>query len=198
MRDLLARNADWAAARIAEDAGYFDRLCAQQAPAYFWIGCSDSRVPANVVAGLAPGEVFVHRNVANVVHSADLNMLAALEYAVEVLRVREVIVCGHYGCGGIHAATEDMPHGLADHWLEPVRRLAQAHTAQLDAQPDNHALRDRLAELNVIEGVSRVAATPIMRKAWARGRDLRVHGLIYALSDGRLRDLGCTLGSAAG
>lgn len=194
LMDLLERNVAWAAARDTEDTGYFARLAAQQAPEFFWIGCSDSRVPANVVAGLDPGEVFVHRNVANVVHSSDMNILSALEFAVDALGVREVIVCGHYGCGGVKAATEDMPHGLADHWLEPIRRLARAYAVDLARCADVEARRDKLAELNVIEGVRRVAETPIMQNAWKRRSDIRIHGLIYGLKDGRLRDLDCTVG----
>ena len=194
LADLLERNTVWSQARRAEDPGYFLRLASQQAPEFFWIGCSDSRVPANVVAGLDPGEVFVHRNVANVVHSSDMNLLSALEFAVDALNVREIIVCGHYGCGGVKAATEDMPHGLADHWLEPVRRLARAYALDLAKCADIDARRDRLAELNVIEGVRRVAETPIIQKAWKRRTNLRIHGLIYGLKDGRLRDLDCTVG----
>jgi carbonic anhydrase len=194
LTDLLDRNTRWANARHAEDPGYFARLAGQQAPEFFWIGCSDSRVPANVVAGLDPGEVFVHRNVANIVHSADMNLLSALEFAVEALGVREIVVCGHYGCGGVRAATEDLPHGLADHWLEPIRRLARAYAVDLGREPGMEARRDRLAELNVIEGVRRVSETPILQKAWRRGADIRVHGLIYGLKDGRLRDLDCTVG----
>lgn len=191
---LLERNIAWAAARHVEDPGYFTRLAGQQAPEFFWIGCSDSRVPANVVVGLDPGELFVHRNVANIVHSADTNLLSALEFAVEALKVREVIVCGHYGCGGIKAATEDLPHGLVDHWLEPIRRLARSYAVDLARAPDTEARRDRLSELNVIEGVRRVCETPIVQRAWARGADIRVHGLIYGLKDGRLRDLDCSIG----
>lgn len=194
LNDLLTRNVTWSKARHAEDPSYFSRLAAQQAPEFFWIGCSDSRVPANVVAGLDPGEVFVHRNVANVVHSSDMNLLSALEFAVDALGVREIIVCGHYGCGGVKAATEDMPHGLADHWLEPIRRLARAYAVDLAHCTDAEAQRNKLAELNVVEGVRRVAETPIMQKAWARGANIRVHGLIYGLRDGRLRDLDCSIG----
>ena len=194
LESLLARNIEWSAARHDADPGYFARLAALQAPEFFWIGCSDSRVPANVVAGLDPGEVFVHRNVANVVHSADLNLLSALEFAVEALQVREIIVCGHYGCGGVKAATEDLPHGLSDHWLEPIRRLARSYAVDLAACVGDEDRRDKLAELNVIEGVRRVSETPILQKAWARGADVRVHGLIYGLKDGRLRNLDCSTG----
>jgi len=194
LKDLLERNLVWSERCHASDPGYFSRLVAQQAPEYFWIGCSDSRVPANVVAGLEPGEVFVHRNVANIIHSSDMNFLSALEFAVEALKVREVIVCGHYGCGGVRAATEDMPHGLADHWLEPIRRLARAYAVDLAQSKNEEQRRDKLAELNVIEGVRRVAETPIMQKAWSRREGIRVHGLIYGIRDGRLRDLDCTVG----
>ena len=194
LNDLMARNRDWSARRHAEEPDYFTRLAALQAPEFFWIGCSDSRVPANVVAGLDPGEVFVHRNVANVVHSSDLNLLSALEFAVEALKVREIIVCGHYGCGGVKAATEDLPHGLVDHWLEPIRRLARAYAVDLAQEPDIEARRDRLAEFNVVEGVRRVCETPILQRAWRRGANLRVHGLIYGLKDGRLRNLDCSIG----
>ena len=195
MSDLFKRNRAWAEDQTARDPGYFDRLSQLQAPEFFWIGCSDSRVPANVVAGLDPGEVFVHRNVANVVHSSDMNLLSALEFAVETLKVREIIVCGHYGCGGVRAATEqDLPHGLADHWLEPIRRLARAYAVDLAHCNDAEARRDRLAELNVIEGVRRVAETPILQRAWKDRATVRVHGLIYGLKDGRLGDLDCTIG----
>ena len=194
LTDLIDRNSLWAQARDAEDPGYFARLAAQQAPEFFWIGCSDSRVPANVVAGLDPGEVFVHRNVANVVHSSDMNLLSALEFAVEALKVREIIVCGHYGCGGVKAATEDMAQGLAEHWLEPIRRLARAYAVDLARCDDIDARRDKLAELNVIEGVRRVSETPIMQRAWGRRESIRVHGLIYGLKDGRLRNLDCSTG----
>lgn len=194
LSDILARNRDWSPKRQAQEPGYFTRLAALQAPEFFWIGCSDSRVPANVVAGLDPGEVFVHRNVANIIHSSDMNMLSALEFAVEALKVREIIVCGHYGCGGVKAATEDLPHGLADHWLEPIRRLSRAYAVDLSRQPDLEAQRDRLAEFNVVEGVRRVCETPILQRAWTRGAKVRVHGLIYGLKDGLLRDLDCSVG----
>ncbi len=193
LADLLARNARWSSERNALEPGYFERLATRQRPDFFWIGCSDSRVPANVISGLDPGEVFVHRNVANVVHSSDMNLLSALEFAVETLEIREIIVCGHHGCGGVRAATEDLPHGLADHWLEPIRRLERARAIDLAQLETAEARRDRLAELNVIEGVRRVAETPILQRAWARGAPVRVSGLIYGLKDGRLRDLDCAI-----
>ena len=198
VESLLARNAEWSRRLREENPDYFPRLAAQQAPDYFWIGCSDSRVPANVVAGLDPGEVFVHRNVANVVHSSDMNLLAALEFAVTALGVRKVIVCGHYGCGGVKAATETTLHGLSDHWLEPIRRLAREHRGALERMEEPEARRDRLSELNVLEGVARVAETPILRDAWAKGWEVSIHGLIYGLKDGRLRDLDCSIGPSTG
>jgi len=194
LNDLLDRNAKWSDQKNASEPGYFARLATRQSPEFFWIGCSDSRVPANVVAGLDPGEVFVHRNVANVIHSSDMNMLSALEFAVEALKIKEIIVCGHYGCGGVKAATEDLPHGLADHWLEPIRRLARAFAVDLSQAANEEARRDKLAELNVIEGVRRVAETPILQRAWRDAVNIRVHGLIYGLKDGRLRDLDCSVG----
>lgn len=193
LSDLLQRNVEWSRSRNAEEPGYFARLATHQSPEFFWIGCSDSRVPANVVAGLDPGEVFVHRNVANIIHSSDMNVLSALEFAVDALKIREVIVCGHYGCGGVKAATEDLPHGLADHWLEPIRRLARAYTLDLARIETTEGRRDKLAEFNVIEGVRRVAETPILQRAWRRGDDIRVHGLIYGLKDGLLRNLNCSV-----
>ena len=194
LNDLLARNAIWSNEKNAREPGYFARLATHQSPEFFWIGCSDSRVPANVVAGLDPGEVFVHRNVANLIHSSDMNMLSALEFAVDALKIREIIVCGHYGCGGVKAATENLPHGLADHWLEPIRRLARAYAVDLAQASDEETRRDKLAELNVIEGVRRVSETPILQRAWRKAKNIRVHGLIYGLKDGRLRDLDCSIG----
>jgi len=191
---LLRRNRDWSERIRSQAPDYFPRLATRQTPEYFWIGCSDSRVPANMIVDLDPGEVFVHRNVANVVHSTDLCVLSALEFAVEALEIDKVMVCGHYGCGGVKAATEDTLHGLADHWIEPIRRLARNNADALARLDDDEARRDRLAELNVIDGVARVADTPILRRAWGKGRRVWVHGLIYSLSDGLLHDLGCGIG----
>jgi carbonic anhydrase len=191
--DLLKRNVAWSNGKLAAEPEYFARLETRQEPEFFWIGCSDSRVPANVVAGLDPGEVFVHRNVANVVHSSDMNLISALEFAVEALQVKEIIVCGHYGCGGVKAATEDLPHGMTDHWLEPIRGLARQYAIDLAQEVDLDRKRNMLAEYNVIEGVHRVSETPIMQRAWARGQNVAVHGLIYSLRNGLLRDLNCSV-----
>ena len=193
INDLLSRNAKWSGAVREEKPTYFPRLAKQQKPDFFWIGCADSRVPANVVAGLDPGEVFVHRNVANVVHSSDINMLSALEYAIDVLKIREIIVCGHYGCGGVEAAATAEPEGLAGHWLTPIRRLAGVYEKELQDIASNEARLERLAELNVVDGVGRVAETPILRRAWHRGEEISIHGLIYGLKDGVLRNLDCTI-----
>lgn len=194
IKDLFTNNRRWAAQMTSRDAGFFEALATQQAPQYLWIGCADSRVPANEIIGLLPGEVFVHRNVANVVVHTDLNCLSVMQFAVDVLKIRHIIVCGHYGCGGVKAATEGLPQGLTDHWLEPIRRLARAYAVDLGRESDLEGRRDRLAEFNVAEGVRRVCETPILQRAWARGANLRVHGLIYGLKDGLLRDLDCSIG----
>ncbi len=190
--DLLHHNAVWANACTDSDPDYFKRLAAIQRPEYLWIGCADSRVPANVITGLAPGEVFVHRNVANLLHPGDLNALSVLQYAVEVLKVRYIIVCGHYGCGGVKAATEGRQHGLIDYWLEPIRDIARSNAEALAVQPDETARHDMLCELNVAAQVERVADTPIVRNAWAAGQELIISGWIYGLNNGLLRDLACT------
>jgi carbonic anhydrase len=193
IRELLDNNARWAAKKDAEDPGYFRTLSQQQSPEYLWIGCSDSRVPANEIVDLHPGELFVHRNVANLVVASDLNMLSVLQYAVEVLKVRHVIVCGHYGCGGVRAALRRREMGLIDNWLEPLRRLVQHHRDELGALDGEAARTDRLCEINVTRQAANVAQTPIVQGAWRRGQAVEVHGWIYGLTDGRLRDLGCTL-----
>lgn len=182
---------------LAQDPEYFDRLSRQQRPQYFWIGCSDSRVPANVIAGLPPGEVFVHRNIANVVVHTDLNFLSVLQFAVEVLEVSRIIVCGHYGCGGIGAATESKPHGLMDAWLHHIRDVQRQHAEQLARLPDDVARRDRLCELNVIEQAMNVCETSIVQEAWRSGQQLAVMGWIYDLKDGLLRDLQFSVESPA-
>lgn len=193
LHHLLARNAIWAAAKRTESPNYFEALARGQSPSYFWIGCSDSRVPENVVGGLDPGEIFVHRNVANLVHSTDFSLLSALEFAVDVLGIREIIVCGHTGCGGISAATKGLVNGLADNWLETVRRLARRNAEELAALPEGPERNDRLAELSVKDAVQRLAETPIVQRAWSRGVAVSVHGLIYRLSEGELRNLDVTV-----
>jgi carbonic anhydrase len=195
--ELFERNRAWAESMVADDPAFFSNLARQQTPGYLWIGCSDSRVPANQIVGLAPGDVFVHRNVANVVVHTDLNFLSVLQYAVDILRVRDVIVCGHYGCGGVSAALVGARHGLIDNWLRHVADVAEKHAEELDALSDE-TRGDRLCELNVVEQVANVCHTTIVRDAWARGQNLTVHGLVYALDDGLLRDLGVSVSAAAG
>jgi carbonic anhydrase len=187
---LFANNRAWAAEITRREPEFFARLARQQAPQYLWIGCSDSRVPANQIVGLLPGEMFVHRNIANVVVHADLNCLSAIQFAVDVLRVRNVIVCGHYGCGGVLAALRDTKLGLTDNWLRHVQDVRGKHRAQIDALGSEEQQHHRLCELNVIEQVVNVCQTTVVREAWARGQALAVHGWIYGLSDGLLRDLG--------
>jgi carbonic anhydrase len=188
LEGLFERNRSWAAAMVADDPGFFSALAQRQSPAYVWIGCSDSRVPANQIVGLQPGEVFVHRNVANVVVHTDLNCLSVLQYAIDVLRVRHVIVCGHYGCGGVAAAYEGARHGLIDNWLRHVADVAEKHAGELSSLSEERRL-DRLCELNVAEQVANVRQTTIVEDAWARGQELTVHGVVYGLEDGLLRDL---------
>ena len=189
IEELLEGNRAWAAAMVAEDPEFFSGLVDRQTPEYLWIGCSDSRVPANQIVGLAPGDVFVHRNVANVVVHTDLNCLSVLQYAVEVLAVRHVIVCGHYGCGGVKSALAGERHGLIDNWLRHVTDVQEKHAAELASLPEGRRL-ERMCELNVIEQVANVCATTIVEDAWARSQELSVHGLVYDLRDGLLRDLG--------
>ena len=187
---LLQNNRVWAADRVKRDPTFFTRLEKQQAPEFLWIGCSDSRVPANEIVGLDPGELFVHRNVANVVVHTDLNCLSVLQFAVDVLEVKHVIVCGHYGCGGIRAALEKDSHGLIDNWLRHVQDVARAHDVKLSAIPDFDARVDRLCELNVIDQVQNVARTTVVQDAWRRGRAVQLHGWVYGLRDGLITDLG--------
>ncbi len=193
---ILENNRRWAAAMRAADAQYFERLEHQQAPEYLWIGCSDSRVPANQIAGLQPGEVFVHRNVGNVLAPGDLNGNAVLQFAVDVLRVQHVIVCGHYGCSGVRAALEDQRLGLVDGWLAHIRAVKDRHAAVLDALLDPQRREARLTELNVGAQVEQVCATTAVRDAWSRGQPLAVHGWVYGVSDGLLRDLGVSVATA--
>jgi carbonic anhydrase len=190
IRHLLERNREWAAAVEARTPGFFARLAAQQAPRYLWIGCSDSRVPANEIVDLAPGELFVHRNVANVVVHTDFNCLSVLQYALDVLKVEHVIVVGHYGCGGVRAALDGAAHGLIDNWLQHVRDVAAKHASILARISDPRKRADHLCELNVIEGVSHLARTTIVQAAWQRAQPVTLHGLVYGLEDGLLADIG--------
>ncbi len=197
LEDLKAKNLAWSMAKRKVDPDFFTRLERQQSPAYLWIGCSDSRVPANEIVGLDPGELFVHRNVANLAPPQDANYLSVLQFAVEVLRVRHVIVVGHYGCGGVKAAINDERHGLIDHWLHPIRETAQIHRDELHALNPGRPREDRLCELNVIQQVRNVASDVFVRDAWGRGQPLAVHGWVYALSDGLVRDMDVTIASAS-
>jgi carbonic anhydrase len=189
---LLENNRAWAADMVREDPDFFTRLTGQQAPEYLWIGCSDSRVPANQIVGLPPGEMFVHRNVANVVVHTDLNCLSTIQFAVDVLRVRHIMVTGHYGCGGVLAALRGDKLGLVDNWLRHVQDVAWKYRAELDALGTEAERHRRLCELNVIEQVANVSNTTVVRDAWARGQALSVHAWVYDLNDGLVRDLATT------
>lgn len=194
--ELLQNNRAWAARIRSEDPGFFERLSKQQAPKFLWIGCSDSRVPANQIVDMAPGEVFVHRNIANVVVHTDLNCLSVIQYAVDVLKVEHILVVGHYGCGGVLAALEGTRVGLADNWIRHVVDVARKHDALLSGI-DAHGMRhDRLCELNVLEQVANVCQTSIVDDAWTRGQPLTVHGWVYTLRDGRVHDLGLDVDGA--
>jgi carbonic anhydrase len=197
LKHLFDKNREWAASIQASNPEFFQNLSRQQSPDYLWIGCSDSRVPATQLVGLAPGELFVHRNVANVVVHTDFNCLSVLQYAVDVLKVEHVIVCGHYGCGGVQAAMSNLRLGLIDNWLRHVQDVWHAHEAQLSGIADEAARLDRLCELNVVEQVLNVGRTTIVQSAWGRGQELSVHGWIYGLGDGLLRDLGLLVTSQA-
>jgi carbonic anhydrase len=192
---LFENNEKWLAARLAADPEYFSRLAHQQAPEYLWIGCSDSRVPANEIIGLPPGEVFVHRNIANVVVHTDLNCLSVIQFAVDLLKVKHIMVVGHYGCSGVGTALHGTRVGLADNWLQHVQDVREKHSALLDEWPMGEARHRRLVELNTIEQVVNVCRTTIVGDAWARGQTLTVHGWAYGVHDGRLRDLGMTIGA---
>ncbi len=195
LTELFENNRAWAAEMTRQDPEFFSRLARQQSPQFLWIGCSDSRVPANQIVGLLPGEMFVHRNVANVVVHTDLNCLSAIQFAVEVLRVRHIIVCGHYGCGGVLAALRNEKHGLVDNWLRHVQDVRRNHRAQIDALENETDRHRRLCELNVIAQVANVSQTTVVRDAWERGQSLAIHGWVYDIQDGLLRDLGVTKGA---
>jgi carbonic anhydrase len=190
---LFESNRAWADRIRARDPDFFPTLSRQQSPQYLWIGCSDSRVPANEIVGLLPGELFVHRNIANVVVHTDLNCLSVMQFAVDVLKVRHIIVCGHYGCSGVRAALHGERHGLVDNWLRHVQDVRHKHESRLSGPAQGGGQADRLCELNVIEQVANVCHTSIVRDAWERGQELAVHGWIYGLHDGLLRDLDTTI-----
>ena len=193
---LFENNRAWAAGMTRQDPDFFRRLSAQQSPHYLWIGCSDSRVPANQIVGLMAGDMFVHRNVANVVVHTDLNCLSAIQFAVDALGVENIIICGHYGCGGVLAALQDSRLGLIDNWLRHVQDVQNKHRAEIDSLKTEAERHRRLCELNVIEQVASVSQTTIVRDAWSRGQPLSVHGWIYDIADGLLRDLGVTVETA--
>jgi carbonic anhydrase len=188
LRHLIENNRAWAAAQVAQDPDYFKRLASQQAPEYLWIGCSDSRVPANQITGLAPGEVFVHRNVANVVVQTDFNLLSVLQFAVDVLKVKHVIVCGHYGCGGVKAALENQRHGIIDNWLRHIQNISRRREEELRDLAPQQAL-DRLCEINSVANARNVARTTIVEDAWERGQSLHIHSWIYSLDTGLISEL---------
>jgi carbonic anhydrase len=195
LRHLLEQNKEWAEQVRREDPDFFKRLSKMQAPKYLWIGCSDSRVPANQITGMQPGEVFVHRNIANVVVHTDLNCLSTIQFAVDLLKVEHIIVCGHYGCSGVHAALSNTRVGLADNWLRHIADVSNKHAAFIQSADLDSMRHARLCELNVIEQVVNVCQTTVVEDAWARGQKLDVHGWIYSLLDGRIRDLGMSISS---
>jgi carbonic anhydrase len=196
LEDLKNNNRNWASGKIAVDPGFFKRLENQQAPKYLWIGCSDSRVPANEIVGLDPGELFVHRNVANLAPPQDANYLSVLQFSVEVLKVEHIMVVGHYGCGGVSAAVDGQRRGLVDHWLHPIREVSHDHKHELAALDDDRARWDRLVELNVIRQVKNVAQDVFVQDAWARGQTLNVHGWVYSIANGLVNDLNVTVSNA--
>jgi carbonic anhydrase len=193
--DIFKKNRAWASQVSSEQPDFFRKLAEQQSPKYLWIGCSDSRVPANQIMGLLPGEVFVHRNIANVVVHTDLNCLSVIQYAVEVLKVEHIIVCGHYGCGGVLAAWKGAEFGLIDNWLRNVQDVSTKYRADIAQRPDEDGKVDRLCELNVIEQTLHVCRTTIVQDAWRRGQTLSVHGWVYRLQTGLLKDIGIVLSS---
>jgi len=196
LQHLLDNNQRWADGETADDPHYFKRLSTHQNPEYLWIGCADSRVPANEIIGLDPGEVFVHRNVANVVVHTDMNCLSVIQYAVDILKVKHIIICGHYGCGGVIAAMENTQHGLIDNWLRHIKDIYQKHQPEVEAIDDATQRQARLCEINVLEQVANVCYTTIVQNAWQRGQKLAVHGWVYGLRDGLVNDLGIIIDNA--
>ncbi len=197
LEHLKEKNRAWAERKVAQDAGFFQRLVGQQAPEYLWIGCADSRVPANEIVDLDPGELFVHRNVANLAPPQDANYLSVLQFAVDVLKVKHILVVGHYGCGGVKAAVDGKRRGLVDHWLHPIREVSQERRHELEAIQDYDKRMDRLCELNVIRQVRNVASDVFVQDAWARDQELSVHGWVYSLEDGLVNDMDVSISSLA-
>jgi carbonic anhydrase len=195
IQDLLNANREWAAALVAEDPEFFARLSEAQKPEILWIGCSDSRITPTSSVGLLPGEMFVHRNVANLVNHSDMNCLAVMQFAIEVLKVRHVIVCGHYGCGGVKAAFDDARFGLVDNWLRQIQDTMHKHSSEIEAEGEYSARLDKLCEINVIEQIARVGETTVVQDAWDRGQELHIHGWIYRIADGIYRDLSVSVNS---
>ena len=193
LQHLFDNNIRWVEAQTAKDVKFFQRLSTQQSPEYLWIGCSDSRVPANEIIGLEPGQVFVHRNVANLVVHTDINCLSVIQFAVEVLQVKHIIVCGHYGCGGVNAAMDHQQHGLIDNWLRNIKDVFEKYQREINKISDEELRRNRMCELNVKQQVLNVCYTTIVQNAWQRGQDLSVHGWVYSIKDGLLRDLKLTI-----
>ena len=193
--ELKANNRRWAAGKLSVDPGFFKRLEGQQSPEYLWIGCADSRVPANEIVNLDPGELFVHRNVANLAPPQDANYLSVLQFAVDVLKVKHIMVVGHYGCGGVAAAVDGQRRGLVDHWLHPIREVYAEHRLELEALPEGRVRMDRLTELNVIRQVRNVASDVFVQDAWARNQPLCVHGWVYSISNGLVTDLNTSVSS---
>ncbi|MDX1810446.1 MAG: carbonate dehydratase [Gammaproteobacteria bacterium] len=197
LNDLFLKNKEWSDQIKAEDPEFFNKLAKQQAPEYLWIGCSDSRVPANEIVGLLPGELFVHRNVANVVFHTDFNCLSVLQYAIDVLKVKHIIICGHYGCGGVKAAMGCESHGLIDNWLSGIKHLFQENQELVDKLGSGSEQLDFMCELNVVQQVSNLGQTTVVQDAWSRGQELHLHGFIYGISDGILRNLNVSVDSPA-
>ena len=193
LQNLFDNNKKWADKITRNDPDFFNKLCKQQAPEYLWIGCSDSRVPANEIVNLLPGEIFVHRNIANVVAHTDLNCLSVIQYAIDVLGIKHIIVCGHYGCGGVKAAMDNQEHGLIDNWLRHIKDVYRYNQAKMDAVTNAEEKFDRLCELNVMEQVMNVCHTTMVQNAWKAGKYLAVHGWIYSIRNGILKDLDCTI-----
>ena len=197
LHDLKANNRRWAAAKLSVDPGFFQRLARQQSPEYLWIGCADSRVPANEIVGLDPGELFVHRNVANLAPPQDANYLSVLQFAVDVLKVKHIMVVGHYGCGGVSAAVDGQRRGLVDHWLHPIREVYAENRHTLECIHDDRERMDRLCELSVTRQVKNVASDVFVQDAWARGQEISVHGWVYSIADGLVNDLNVSVSSPA-